>query len=358
MQAMELMRQHATNGRLMSMVGKPAPVDIPADRGSPHTSDSEMSAVESLTGMKRGRLGHEAAAGAGLSPAGRPRRGLLPADVLAANNSGTTGSLKTNSSGCALTAALEGAAAAARRSPPHPRSAAQQPSQQVDLIRAPGSQESLDASVAGPPLSTAQQHALVNRILVSMGHAPLTSSTLAAIMAKTGPKQGSPPQSPSLLDPSVRGGSAFAFGQVALDGRRLSGDGAGPSRGFGHDLERAPDEQVCDPVLIYIVSPTVQMLSRCSALELSQSMHVQRYAKCRPQPHAERGPPHTNATCLCRRKTYPRPWRLCSERRLPQPQPPRRRATTACPARSRGHLAASIPAALSCCDQHRGLAQC
>jgi hypothetical protein len=165
------------------------------------------------------------------------------------NNSGTTGSLKTNSSGCALTAALEGAAAAARRSPPHPLSAAQQPSQ-LDLMRAPGSQESLDVSVAGPPLSTAQQHALVNRILVSMGHAPLTTSTLAAIMAKTGPKPASPPQSPSLVDPSVRGGSGFAMGQMLLGGPRMSGDGADPSRGFGHDLERVPTQQVRDPVLL------------------------------------------------------------------------------------------------------------
>ena len=234
---MELIRHHATNGRLMGMA-KPAPSNnVPADRVSPHTSDSEMSAVESLTGMKRGRLGHAGAA------AGRPRRSLTAADVHAANNnSGTTGSLKTNSSGCALTAALEGAAAAARRSPPRSRPAAMQ----VDLARAPGSAESLEASVAGPPLSTAQQHALVNRILVSMGHAPLTSSTLAAIMAKTGPKSGSsPPQSPSLLDPSVRGGSAFVMDQLALEGRRLSGDGAAPSRKSCHDLERLPCQQVC-----------------------------------------------------------------------------------------------------------------
>ena len=243
LQAMELLRQHATNARLVG-VGKPTPVDVSADRGSPHTSDSEMSAVESLTGMKRGRLGHAATAvGAGFSPSGRPRRGAASAEPqLGGNNSGTTGSLKTNSTGCALTAALEGAAAAARRSPPR---ASGQPLQ-LDLMRAPGSSESMDASVAGPPLSTAQQHALVNRILVSMGHAPLTSSTLAAIMAKTGPKPASPPLSPpSLVDPSVRGGSGFAMDQMT---RHVSGDTAGAGVVLCPDLEQAPAQQVCDPL--------------------------------------------------------------------------------------------------------------
>ena len=238
-QAMDMIRQHAMVNALM---GKAAAVDPSAERQSPHTSDSEMSAVESLTGMKRGRLGHTAA---GVKPADRPRRGIAASsaiDLHALNTSGTTtGSLKTNSSGCALTAALEGAAAARLRLPSQPQ-AAEEP-RRIDLMRAPGSAESTEgpAPAAPPPLSTAQQQALVNRILVSMGHPPLSSANLAAIMGNTGTaaKCESREQSP------VEANRALCASPRAADSLdRRSVPDARASVSSGYDLEQASVQQV------------------------------------------------------------------------------------------------------------------
>ncbi len=253
-QAMEMIRQHTMAAD--ALAGKPLAADAAADRNSPHTSDSEMSAVESLTGMKRGRLAgaHSAAASAAgfskpATAAFRPRRGLAAssaADLHALNNmSGTTtGSLKTTSSGCALMAALEGAAAnAARRSPSQPRGAAEPP-RRIDLMRAPGSAESTEGPPAvaavSAPISTAQQHALVNRILVSMGHLPLSSSTLAMIMAKTGPSAAVKAESP---EGSPLGHSYGASGTM-LDrshDRLVAARAADRGR---LDLEQDPNQQV------------------------------------------------------------------------------------------------------------------
>ena len=234
-----MIRQHAMVNAFMS---KPAAADPSPDRHSPHTSDSEMSAVESLTGMKRGRLGHGAAR---VRLADRPRRGTAASSALdlhALNTSGTTGSLNTNSSGCALTAALEGAAPRLR-SPSQPQAAAEP--RRIDLMRAPGSAESTEGppGAAGPPpLSTAQQHALVNRILVSMGHPPLSSTNLTAIMGSTGAadKSVSPDRSPV---EGARGSSPFS-NCLSLD--RHSVQDARAAARSGYDLEQDPAQQVRD----------------------------------------------------------------------------------------------------------------